>query len=82
VRIALAWLRARPTVVSPIVGVRNVAQLDELIAGLDLELPSAALARLDDVSRPEVGYPWSFNVPEQIDRMSHGGARTAKWSRW
>lgn len=45
-QIALAWLAAQPGVIAPIASATSVAQLDELIAGWDLELTSDQLDRL------------------------------------
>lgn len=59
-QVALAWLLARPVVSSVIFGARNVAQLDENLGAAELDLPAEALARLDAVSAPELGYPYDF----------------------
>jgi aryl-alcohol dehydrogenase-like predicted oxidoreductase len=48
--IALAWVRDRPGVVAPIVGVRTTAQLRTVLASEDLELPLELTQALDDVS--------------------------------
>jgi aryl-alcohol dehydrogenase-like predicted oxidoreductase len=48
--IALAWVRDRPGVVAPIVGVRTTAQLRTALATEDLELPTELIQALDDVS--------------------------------
>ena len=48
--IALAWVRDRPGVVAPIVGVRTSAQLQTVLTSEDLELPSELIQALDDVS--------------------------------
>jgi aryl-alcohol dehydrogenase-like predicted oxidoreductase len=48
--IALAWVRDRPGVVAPIVGVRTTAQLRTALASEDLELPTELVQALDDVS--------------------------------
>jgi aryl-alcohol dehydrogenase-like predicted oxidoreductase len=45
-RVALAWLLGQSAVVSPIVGVTRVEQLDELVASLSLELEVEELSRL------------------------------------
>jgi len=45
-QIALAWLAAQPGVTAPIASATSVAQLDELIAGWDLELTQDQLDRL------------------------------------
>ena len=58
--IALAWVRDRPGVVSPIVGVRTSAQLQAALASEDLELPSELIqARMTfptDVRTPAAGH--------------------------
>jgi aryl-alcohol dehydrogenase-like predicted oxidoreductase len=48
--IALAWVRDRPGVVAPIVGVRTTAQLRAALASEDLELPAEIIQALNDVS--------------------------------
>ncbi|MFE5310877.1 aldo/keto reductase [Isoptericola sp. NPDC056573] len=55
--VALAWLLARDTVASAIVGARTPAQLRASLAATDLDLPGEVHAALDDVSAPEIGYP-------------------------
>ncbi len=59
-QVALAWLLAREVVSSVIFGARTVAQLDENLGAGDLELPPEAVARLDAVSAPDLGYPYDF----------------------
>jgi aryl-alcohol dehydrogenase-like predicted oxidoreductase len=44
--VALAWLRAQPTVAAPIASARSVEQLAELLAMTDLELTAEELAQL------------------------------------
>lgn len=48
--VALSWVRDRPGVAAPIVGVRTTAQLRSALASLALSLPSEIVAALDDVS--------------------------------
>jgi aryl-alcohol dehydrogenase-like predicted oxidoreductase len=48
--IALAWVRDRPGVTAPIVGVRTASQLRTALASVDLELPAEIERALDDVS--------------------------------
>jgi aryl-alcohol dehydrogenase-like predicted oxidoreductase len=47
---ALAWLRAQPTVLAPIASARVPEQVPDLIAGVELELGQADLAKLDAAS--------------------------------
>ena len=48
--IALAWVRDRPGVVAPIVGIRTAAQMQAALASEDLELPAELVQALNDVS--------------------------------
>jgi aryl-alcohol dehydrogenase-like predicted oxidoreductase len=49
--VALAWLRAQPTVLAPIASATSLAQLAELTASASFELAPDELERLDQVSR-------------------------------
>ncbi|WP_062215298.1 aldo/keto reductase [Streptomyces sp. NBRC 109706] len=61
-QVALAWVRDRPGVVAPLIGVRTVRQLDEALSVEGLSLPDEIRRALDDVSAPVHHYPdqdWS-----------------------
>lgn len=49
-QVALAWLAAQPTVAAPIASATSVAQVDELLGAMRLELQSHQLAALDAAS--------------------------------
>jgi len=51
-QIALAWLAAQPGVTAPIASATSLAQLEELLGVLTLELSAAQLARLSEASAP------------------------------
>lgn len=55
--VALAWVRDRPGVISPVVGARDTNQLIASLEAEELTLPPAIRAALDDVSAIELGYP-------------------------
>ncbi|MCB7137346.1 aldo/keto reductase [Cellulosimicrobium marinum] len=55
--VALSWLLGRPAVASALVGARTPAQLRASLDAVDLVLPDAVRAALDDVSEIEIGYP-------------------------
>jgi len=57
VEVAIAWVRDQPGVVAPILGARTAAQLKTALASTKLELPAQLRSALDDVSRPDRGYP-------------------------
>jgi aryl-alcohol dehydrogenase-like predicted oxidoreductase len=49
-RVALAWLANRPTITAPIASATSLEQLQDLIAGVSLELDAESLALLDKAS--------------------------------
>jgi aryl-alcohol dehydrogenase-like predicted oxidoreductase len=57
-QVALAWLLRRPAVASVLLGVRRPQQLEDNLAAVDLELSDSEYERLDEVSRPDPGYPY------------------------
>ncbi len=59
-QVALAWLLSKPTVSSVIFGARDVAQLNDNVAAVDLKLSVEQLKALDDASAFDVGYPYQF----------------------
>jgi len=51
-QIALAWLRAKPGVVAPIIGASKLAQLDEAVASLNITLSGDEMAELEELYEP------------------------------
>ncbi len=49
-QMAIAWLLANPVITSPIIGVNNVAQLNEFLGVVDFKLSAEEKKTLDDVS--------------------------------
>jgi aryl-alcohol dehydrogenase-like predicted oxidoreductase len=60
--VSLAWLLNRPGITSIIIGPRTVDQLEQNLAGFDLDVPAEAGKRLSRVSRPPVSYPWYMQL--------------------
>jgi aryl-alcohol dehydrogenase-like predicted oxidoreductase len=56
-RVALAWLLAKPHVMSVIIGAKSVQQLEDNLAAVDVQLSEDEIARLDDVSALAAEYP-------------------------
>jgi aryl-alcohol dehydrogenase-like predicted oxidoreductase len=72
-QVAIAWLRAQRArgAIVPILGVRRRGQLDDNLGALELELTAEELARLEEVSRIELGFPHDFGP----GRLAYGDAR-------
>ena len=58
--VSLAWLLAKPQVTSVIFGARTVEQLEQNLAGAELELSAKHVEVLDQASNFELGYPYEF----------------------
>jgi aryl-alcohol dehydrogenase-like predicted oxidoreductase len=69
-RVALAWLLQRPGVTTVIVGARTEEQLADNLAAADLKLGDAEVARLEEVSRPPLIYPFWHQRASAGDRLS------------
>jgi aryl-alcohol dehydrogenase-like predicted oxidoreductase len=57
-QVALAWLRAQPAVVAPIIGARTPQQLDDNLGSIGWDLTAEDLAELDEASGIKEGYPY------------------------
>lgn len=56
-QLALAWTLHNPSVCSPVIGVRTLAQLEDNLGALDVEISPDQLARLDEVSAVPSVFP-------------------------
>ena len=63
---ALAWTLLNPAVTSPIIGARTFAQLEDNLGALDVTFSDEQIARLDAVSKIEMGFPHSM-VASDVD---------------
>jgi aryl-alcohol dehydrogenase-like predicted oxidoreductase len=59
-RVALAWVRMQPGVTSTIIGARRLDQLEDNLRSLEVVLTGEELARLDELTRPTLGFPQSM----------------------
>ena len=69
-RVALAYLLGKPAVTSLVVGARTREQLADNLAAADLVLSAEEHARLDEVSRPPLLYPYWHPAATANDRLS------------
>jgi aryl-alcohol dehydrogenase-like predicted oxidoreductase len=81
-QVAVAWLLGRArrssTGVVPITGPRTVAQLDDYLAALAVELTDEQYRRIDDVSRIRLGEPYDKVAGNRVVTLGgeKGGFRT------
>jgi aryl-alcohol dehydrogenase-like predicted oxidoreductase len=72
-QVAIAWVMGRgPHGAIPIVGARTAAQLEDSLGAVDTVLTSEMLARLDAVSKIELGFPHDFLARPTMARTLRG----------
>jgi aryl-alcohol dehydrogenase-like predicted oxidoreductase len=71
-QVAIAWLLRQPGLMIPIIGARTAAQVTDNIGAIDVELATDDLAKLDDVSRIELGFPHEFLASDNIREVIFG----------
>jgi aryl-alcohol dehydrogenase-like predicted oxidoreductase len=71
-RVALAWVRQKPFVTSTIIGAKTMAQLNDNLEAVTLELTADEIAALDAVSAERPQYPHWMRVRNNGTRF-YGG---------
>ncbi|KGT74187.1 aldo/keto reductase [Bradyrhizobium japonicum] len=70
-QIAIAWLLARPTVSSVIIGARDEAQLRDNLGAVGWSLSAPQIARLDEVSAVMPPYPYyPYRIQDGFRRLN------------
>lgn len=59
-KVALAWILAKKTVASVVIGANRLEQLEDNLKAIDLNLSSTEMEKLNTVSKPAEAYPASF----------------------
>jgi aryl-alcohol dehydrogenase-like predicted oxidoreductase len=73
-QVALAWTLVNPAVTSPVLGVRTLAQLEDNLGALEVELSPEHLARLDAVSKVPMVFPMNI-LKSPAEGMMFGNVR-------
>lgn len=76
-QVALAWLLERPGVVSPVLGVRTLEQLDDNLGALEVELAPEQVERLDAASAVSMGFPHDM-LREPLMTQVFGGVEVER----
>jgi aryl-alcohol dehydrogenase-like predicted oxidoreductase len=71
-QVAVNWTRQRSPSIIPIVGARKVDQIRDILGCLDFELDAEQMARLDDASAIELGFPHDFLSQPFIRQVVYG----------
>jgi hypothetical protein len=71
-QVALAWLRAQPGTIIPIIGSRRVEQLRDNLGCVDVQLTSEHIQRLSALNQPSLGFPHDFLASPSLRKLIHG----------
>ncbi len=72
-QVAIAWLRQQRGVIIPLLGARTVDQLTDNLGALSVTLTDEHMARLEAVSRLELGFPHDFLASGEVRGLVYGG---------
>lgn len=75
-KVATAWVAAQGYGMIPIVGARKVEQLEDTLGAAEVTLSAEQLARLDEVSRVDLGFPGRFLSQPGVMDLVRGEVRT------
>jgi aryl-alcohol dehydrogenase-like predicted oxidoreductase len=70
---AIAWMRAQPGNIVPILGARSLAQLEDNLGAMEVELSKGELERLDEASAIEPGFPTDFLESSLVRDLMYSG---------
>jgi aryl-alcohol dehydrogenase-like predicted oxidoreductase len=73
-QVAIRWSLQKPGVTSVILGARTPAQLEDNLNAATLVLNDEQMARLDEASKIEIGYPHTYLKSASVTRFLYGGA--------
>ncbi len=71
-QVALAWTLRNPGVTAPVLGARTLAQLEDNLGALDVEFTPEQLARVDEASAIELGYPHDLLGGDHLRTVTRG----------
>ena len=74
-QVSLNWLRR--AVVIPIIGARRAAQIEDNLKSLDWQLTDEQLAKLDEATKIELGFPHDFLTNDFVRQMVFGGTHAS-----
>jgi aryl-alcohol dehydrogenase-like predicted oxidoreductase len=80
-QVALNWITKRPGVSATLIGATKLDQLRSNLEALDFSLPAEAIARLEEVSRPELTTPYMF-FGEAMQAMQRNGTVVRREPEW
>jgi len=72
-QVAINWVRQQPGIIIPIVGAKTEAQLKDNLDCLKFNLTDEQIAKLNEASKIDLGFPHSFLSSDNIRDLVFGG---------
>ncbi len=72
-QVAINWVRQRVSNVMPVIGARRVEQLKDSLESLESFIPDEMMARLNELSKIELGFPHDFLSSEGVKQSAFAG---------
>ena len=76
-QVGLAWTLQNPGVTAPVIGARTPAQLEDNLGALEVDLTASQLARLDEASAIDLGFPHALLASDHIRNVTAGDLKIA-----
>ncbi|MCM5680673.1 aldo/keto reductase [Schlegelella sp. S2-27] len=77
-QVALAWTLLNPAVAAPVIGARTLAQVQDNLGALDIQLADEHVVRLNDASAPAPIFPARFVSRPMVQTLIFGGAQVQR----
>ncbi|MFJ8752945.1 aldo/keto reductase [Streptomyces sp. NPDC102441] len=74
-QVGLAWTLRNPGVTAPVIGARTTAQLEDNLGALEVDFTAAQLARLDQASAIELGFPHDLLAGDAMRVATRGDTK-------
>jgi aryl-alcohol dehydrogenase-like predicted oxidoreductase len=71
-QVAVNWITKRPGVTSTLIGATKLSQLEDNLAALSFDIPEELSRKLEQVSQPELVFPYMFFSPTMQGMISGG----------
>ncbi|MEI6488358.1 MAG: aldo/keto reductase [Bacteroidota bacterium] len=72
-QVALRWMMQKPQVIIPVVGATKLAQIQDSIGATKMQLSADHVARLNEISKFELGFPHDFLQQQGVKDILFGG---------
>lgn len=79
--VAINWITKRLGVSATLIGATGIDQLKTNLQALDFDIPASLSAKLEEISRPELGTPYMF-FGDSIQQMVSGGTTVTASPPW